>query len=153
MRRGWLIIVALMGSGCYSESVLRDTTRITPQTRLSVELTPVGALSLAREIGDGVDFVEGIVRVAHPDTLHLAVVRTGHPRRGYQRWAGEPLSIPVSHTASIAVRAIDKRRTALLAAGLSVAAFYLIRASTLSVGGIEAPDDDDPPPTPDVRLP
>lgn len=150
------IVVALslvFCGACLSDTTLRDVSQITPQSRLAVQLTAAGSFALSADLGEGTDFVEGVIQTVRPDTLHLAVIRTGHPRRGFQAWSGELVHIPVSSTAAIAVRQLDRRRTALLSVGLMAATYFLIRASSLTVGGFEGSPDEETPPTPDLRQP
>jgi len=136
MRTAILITTASLTAGCYSYLPLR-TPDLDPAPGMSVAvtLTDAGTQELGPYLGPDAFIVRGRYVRADERGLVLAVVQVETKRGDWQPWAGESVTLPTGHIASLEARRLAKGRTVLLA-GVGVASLAATTlAFTLTGGG------------------
>ena len=93
---------------------------VQPGARVVAELSDVGMVEMARYVGPGVTRIEGTLVEAADSAVTIAVSTT-YRRDGTENlWAGDRVPVPRPLVSGLAVRQVDKKRTAL-AIGTAVA--------------------------------
>ncbi|PYP49961.1 MAG: hypothetical protein DMD45_12730 [Gemmatimonadetes bacterium] len=133
MRVAMLIAVACLTGACYNYSPL---TQPTPETGayVSVTLTDAGSVDLARYLGPSVFVVRGRYVGADEQGLVLTVSSVELVRGDQIAWAGERVTLPNDRIASVQVRQLSKRRSALLV-GVGITGLVATTAAFGLVGG------------------
>ena len=123
----------LLGAGCYSYARTPAGAPV-PVGPVRVTLADSARGALAPQIGPAGAVLQGQAVGTAPDgSLSLAVTQVTRANGVDEFWRGERVHIPAAALTRIEVRRFDRRRTALLAAGL-VGGVVLARA----FGGSEA---------------
>jgi hypothetical protein len=133
--------------GCYLEQPL-TVTPPAPATRIIAQLTDSGTVALSNSIGAGALEVEGVVRSADADTWTLQLVRVDHRDGRTINWNREAVTVRPSLLTNPMVRVLDKKRSWLAAAGITIGAIVLARAFDL----LGSPDDEPEEPPPPASL-
>src|SRR5438128_6545214 len=134
MRSAIMIAAASLTAGCYSYNPLR-TPDPEPGMSVAVTLTDAGTLELGPYLGLDAFIVRGRYVRADERGLVLAVLQVETKRGDWQPWAGESVTLPTGHIASLEARRLAKGRTVLLA-GVGVASLAATTlAFTLTGGG------------------
>jgi hypothetical protein len=141
-----LVVVCASSIGCYLERPLTVTPL--PTTRVIAQLTDSGTVALSNSIGPGALEVEGVVSNADANAWTLQLVRVDHRDGRTINWNREPITVRTSLIANPVVRVLDKRRSWLAAAGITIGAIVLARAFDL----FGSPDDEPEPPPPPASL-
>ena len=134
-----LLGLALL-AGCYTYRTAGpvDTTAPDAGTRIEVSLTQQGAVSLAAQLGPGVQSVEGNLLGTDETGLSLAVWEVEDARRARSDWKGEQVTIPREAIAAVRRRIFSAGATGLLGgllAGGALAAYEVFKGSG-SVAGV-----------------
>src|SRR2546422_9908340 len=122
-----ILIAAGLTAGCYSYHPL-STPDPEPGMSVAVTLPDAGTLELGPYLGPDAFIVRGRYVRADERGLVLAVVQVETKRGDWQPWAGESVTLPTGHIASLEARRLAKGRTMLLA-GVGVAG---LAATTLA---------------------
>ena len=131
MRTRSLAPILCILCACY-ESVPTELGRIQPGLKLRVSLTDVGADSLARYLGPGVETINGRLIDATPTGVSLAVTQVSMRSGEEQFWKGETVVIPRSSLGTVQSRRVNKLKSFLIA-GASVVALASLKLA--GVGG------------------
>jgi len=113
MRIEMAIAAACLTAGCYNYSPLTQPTP-EPGAYLAVTLTDAGSVDLARYLGPSVFVARGRYVGQDDNGLVLAVSSVELVRGDQVPWAGERVTLPNDRIASVQVRQLSKRRSALL---------------------------------------
>src|SRR2546429_64031 len=143
--RAAILIAAGLTAGCYSYHRL-GTPDPEPGMSVAVTLTDAGTQELGRYLGPDAFIVRGRYVRADERGLVVAVVQVETKRGDWQPWAGESVTLPTGHIASLEARRLAKGRTVLLA-GVGVASLAATPlAFTLAGGGGGSGGGRAPPP-------
>ncbi|NUO38420.1 MAG: hypothetical protein HOQ31_07445 [Gemmatimonadaceae bacterium] len=115
-----------MANGCYSY-LPASAGPISSESTTRLYLTSNGSAGLAPVLGPDVLTVDGHVIAATDSTLQLSVTALGRQNRDADRWAGEPVVIPRTYVHRLAVRQLDRSRTAV-AALMAVGGILVLRS-------------------------
>jgi hypothetical protein len=116
---------------CY-ESVPTELGRVQPGLKLRVSLTDMGADSLARYLGPGVETIDGKLISTTATGVSLAVTQVSMRSGQEQFWKGETVVIPRSSLGTVQSRRVNKLKSFLIA-GASVVALASLKLA--GVGG------------------
>ena len=144
MKKPVLILAVAALGGCYASTPIVSETRLAPDSRVLAQLTDQGTVDLARMLGPSIAGVEGRLVSLGSDTVTLRLNRTFSRQGVTALWGGETVHIARVQIALLSERQIDRRRTIVAVAGVTVAAVALV--SGLKFLGIGTVDRD--PPTP-----
>ena len=144
MRTRSLAPILCILCACY-ESVPTELGRIQPGLKLRVSLTDMGADSLARYLGPGVETIDGRLIDATATGVSLAVTQVSMRSGEEQFWKGETVVIPRSSLATVQSRRVNKLKSFLIA-GASVVALASLKLA--GVGGNNGGTVGHPPPPP-----
>lgn len=145
MRASIVVTITCLGAGCYSYNPL-TTPSPEPGSFVAVTLTASGAQDLARYLGPNVVVVRGRY-VGDSDQAVLVSVSSVELVRGDEMdWAGERVALPNNAIASVQVRQLSKRRSALLV-GVGITGFVATTAAFGLGGGGTPPGGGGTPPT------
>jgi hypothetical protein len=135
MRTSMLIAAAWLTGACYNYSPLALPSP-EPGAYLAVTLTDAGAVDLARYLGPNVFVVRGrYVGDAGQGGVLMSVSSVELVRGDQVDWKGERVTLPESAIASVQVRQLSKRRSALLV-GVGLTGLVATTAAfTLNGGG------------------
>jgi hypothetical protein len=131
MRTRSLAPILCILCACY-ESVPTELGRIQPGLKLRVSLTDMGADSLARYLGPGVETIDGRLIDATATGVSLAVTQVSMRSGEEQFWKGETVVIPRSSLGTVQSRRVNKLKSFLIA-GASVVALASLKLA--GVGG------------------
>ena len=137
---------ALLLSGCYRYAPFAPAATA-PGTEVRVYLTPQGTSRVAPTLGPETTVVAGRADAGRDGGMALLVSSTTKAYGGTVRWMGERVTIPLGVIARSERRVLDRRRTALAAGAVALAAgagYAILRA----VNGGGSADGSDPPPPP-----
>jgi hypothetical protein len=143
-RRIRALLLSVLAGGCYRYSAI-DPNAATPASDVRLNLTAAGSVALVTTLGVSTAAVEGrVVRVTDGSYV-LAVSST--LKRGDEDpaamtrtvWAGESITIPKSDVASVELRSLDRRRTAVAASAATVLG---VLAAKLIVHGVGSSSSD-----------
>ena len=113
MRVSTLIAAACLSAGCYNYGPLA-TPSPEPGTYVAVTLTDAGAVDLASYLGPNVFVVRGRYVADAAQGVLVSVSSVELVRGDQVDWKGEQVTLPNSAIASVQVRQLSKRRSALL---------------------------------------
>jgi hypothetical protein len=150
MRRivAWAVAaVCIINIGCYLERPL-TVTPPPPATRIIAQLTDSGTVALSNFIGAGALEVEGVVSAADANSWTLQMIRVDHRDGRTINWNREAVSVRPSLLMNPTVRSLDKKRSWLAAAGITIVAILAAQAFDL----LGSPDDEPEPPPPPASL-
>jgi hypothetical protein len=86
-----------------------------------VSLTPSGAEEVTTQVGPRVTTLDGRVIGARDSALAVAVTQLTRSPVGEEFWTGDSVVVPVRGVGSLAVRQLDRQRSAWATGGLLVA--------------------------------
>lgn len=115
---------------CYTVKPL-DTTPPAPATHISAQLTDSGTVMMGNALGPGVVSVEGVVKSADRNAWTLRMVSVGQRDGRSILWNHELVSFPSRALREAHVRKLDRRKSWLAAAGITIGAFVAARAFDL----------------------
>lgn len=140
------LIATSVTVACYSYLPL-TTPNPAPGSAVAVTLTDAGTLELGRYLGFDVHRLRGryLGGDEHQVTMAVAIVETKHG--DWTPWAGESVSIPMAHVASVDQRRLAKGRTFLLA-GAGIAGVLTTALAFTLAGRGTSPSTTRPPPPP-----
>lgn len=144
MRASIVVAITCLAGGCYDYNPL---TTPSPElgTYVAVTLTDAGTQELARYLGPNVFVVRGRY-VGNSDQAVLVSVSSVELVRGDEiDWAGERVALPNDAIASVQVRQLSKRRSALLV-GVGITGLVATTAAFALSGGGTPPGGGGPPP-------
>lgn len=133
MRVELLIAAACLTAGCYNYSPLTQPTP-EPGAYVSLTLTDAGTVDLARYLGPSVFVVRGRYVAADDRGLIVSVSSVELVRGDEIAWAGERVTLPNDRIASVQVRQLSKRRSALLV-GVGITGLVATTAAFGLIGG------------------
>ncbi|HEX5725840.1 MAG TPA: hypothetical protein VFX98_10275 [Longimicrobiaceae bacterium] len=140
-RGGWLLLgllgwTTVLQAGCYSVHPVADTA-LTPGTRLVATLTPQGSEQLASQVGPRVVALEGTLVGTQGQEWEVYVNTLVKRDSTEEHWNGERVVIPRLAIASLSERRLDRTRSYLAAAAITVGALLVARGfqSGLFLGG------------------
>src|SRR5688572_25879128 len=138
-----MAVICITTAGCYLEQPL-TVIPPPPTTRIIAQLTDSGTVALSDDIGPGALEVEGVVSSADANAWTLQLIRVDHRDGRSINWNREPVTMRRSLLSNPMVRRLDKKRSWLAAAGITIGAILAARAFDL----LGSPDDepDQPPP-------
>ena len=143
--RAAILIAASLTAACYSYHPL-GTPDPAPGASVAVTLTDAGTLELGPYLGPDAFIVRGRYVGADERGLVLSVVQVETKRGDWHPWAGESVTLPTGHIASLEARQLAKGRTMLLA-GVGVAGLAATTlAFTLTGSGSSGPGSGSRPP-------
>jgi hypothetical protein len=128
-----ILIAAGFTAGCYSYHPLR-TPDPEPGMSVAVTLTDAGTQALGPYLGPDAFIVRGRYVSADERGLVLSVVQVETKRGDWHPWAGESVTLPTAHIASLEGRRLAKGRTVLLA-GVGVASVTATALAFVLSGG------------------
>lgn len=144
MRVETLIAAACLTAGCYNYSPLTQPTP-EPGAYVSVTLTDAGAVDLARYLGPSVFVVRGRYVGTDDRGLVVSVASVELTRGDAIAWAGERVTLPNDRIASVQVRQLSKRRSALLV-GVGITGLVATTAAFALWGEANSGASTGPPP-------
>jgi len=133
MRAAMLLTAVCLTAGCYNYSPLTQPTP-EPGAYLAVTLTDAGSVDLARYLGPSVFAVRGRYVGEDEQGLLLSVSSVELVRGDQLPWAGERVALPKDRIASVQVRQLSKRRSALLV-GVGITGLVATTAAFGLIGG------------------
>ena len=137
------LVICLSAAGCYQQRPLQTPTPA-PATRVVAQLTDSGTVVMGSALGPGVLAVEGVVAKADEHAWTLQMVRVDQRDGRSISWNRELVSFPRNLLANPNVVVLDKKRSWLAAAGITVGAIVLARV--FNVIGSDENQDGDPNP-------
>jgi len=114
---------------CY-ESIPTELGRVEPGTKLRVSLTDLGADSLARYLGPGVETIDGKLISTTETRVSLAVTQVSMRSGQDQFWKGETVVVPRSSLGTVQARRVNKPKSLLLAGA------FVVALTTLKLAGV-----------------
>jgi hypothetical protein len=111
------------GTGCYEYNAA-SVTGVRPGETVHLVLSPSGSTALATAIGPNATTLDGRILRGDSGQLTLAVTQIERSVGPEEFMRDEAITIPTQHTASIAVRRLDRPRT-FLTVGALVAGVFL----------------------------
>jgi hypothetical protein len=114
---------------CY-ESVPTELGRVQPGTKLRVSLTDLGADSLARYLGRGVETIDGKLISTTETGVSLAVTQVSTRSGQDQFWKGETVVIPRSSLRTVQARRVNKLKSLLMSGA------FVVALTTLRLTGV-----------------
>jgi hypothetical protein len=131
-----LVFCAALG-GCYTRQPL-ETIPPEPNVRVVALLTDSGTVAMSNAIGAGALEVEGVVARASQTEWTFAMMRVDHRDGRSISWNHELVTFPAATLSKPMVVALNKKKSWLAAAGITVGAFLVASA----FGVINAGEDD-----------
>ncbi|HLB11170.1 MAG TPA: hypothetical protein VK617_16655, partial [Gemmatimonadaceae bacterium] len=104
--------------------------RVQPGTKLRVSLTDLGADSLARYLGRGVETIDGKLISTTETGVSLAVTQVSTRSGQDQFWKGETVVIPRSSLGTVQARRVNKLKSLLLSGA------FVVALTTLRLTGV-----------------
>ncbi len=144
-----LVLIVLV-SGCYRSVPLETSTPPIGQT-VSFIISDVGRVRLADRLGPGVTRIEGRVVGVEPEEYQISVFRIAQIDGGVSQWTGETIRLDRGFVDRLQGRQLSKKRTWILAAGVTAGVALFI--ATRGLSGVFQGEDDpgDPTDPPDSR--
>jgi hypothetical protein len=136
-----LAVYALV-AGCYSHVPVAAPA---PSTRIIAQVTDTGSVVMANAIGSAATEVEGVIAGVTDGAWRLQLVRVDHRGGMSSLWKREEVAFPRIALTNVREKRLDKKRSWLLAGGLTVGVVLVSRA----FGGLVTGGSDDggtPPP-------
>jgi hypothetical protein len=130
-------------SACYKEMPL-ETRPPAPSTRIVAELTDSGTVALAKAIGPGALVVEGVINSADQSSWVLQMLRVDHRDGRSVNWNHELVAFAPNLLTRPTVKVLDRTRSWLAGAGITLGAFILAR--TFNLFGADDAEEEVPPP-------
>jgi hypothetical protein len=123
--------------------------------RVQFVLNDQGRVALSNKLGPAVEKAEGQVVAVDGSSFDINVFRVGQIGGGSVMWNGERVSISRDQVLGYQVRRLDKGRTALVAASVTVGLLLVFFGKSLFIpgGGVEDPPSTLPGPHEQRRLP
>lgn len=130
-------------AGCYASMPVQGTPMA--GTTVVLDLNDRGRVALGDQIGPSARSIEGQVTSASDSTYSLRVSAVAYLNGQSNRWAGEPMSVPVNLVSQATQRTFSRTRSTLLGAAAAAALAILIMSTNL-IGGASGGVGGDPPP-------
>jgi hypothetical protein len=134
----------LLLCACYVTTPVPSAPAPAPGTKLHVELTDAGSMSLAQYLGPNVNYVDGRLLGESDTTMSLSVSGLTFRSGLEQYWKGENVSLPHSAIATIQQKKVSWWRSSLLAGGVIAGIASIGLVAGVASGG---PRHSGPPPT------
>ena len=135
-------------AGCYVNRPLLDSRpEPAPGTRLVIELTDVGRVAMAPQVGPDVGRVEGALIQRSDSQYVLGVSKVFGLYGALQKWEGEQMAFPAPYVRRLYERRFSLARTLVVAGGMTVGLVVLgVSTSLLGGGGNDSGGGPTPPP-------
>ncbi len=129
-----LVLLPLL-AGCYVNRPVADVQpEPAPGTRLVIELTDVGRVAMAPQVGPDVGRVEGAL-IQRSDSQYVLGIQKVYGLYGaLQKWEGEQMTFPKTYVRRLFERRFSLGRTLIVAGGVT-ACLVTLGASTSLLGG------------------
>lgn len=136
----------LWATGCYTYAP-SAASDIVPSTVVAVEISDVGRLALAGQVGPEVARIEGEVVQRSDTSLSLMVSEVSYLNGLLNKWQGQAVSLRIEDVKLFSQRKLSTGRTAL---GLAMVGGLVALALSKNFRGIFTgdPGPDKPPPNP-----
>ena len=131
-----LLLCAVLG-GCYTRRPL-ETIPPAPNVRVVALLTDSGTVAMSNALGAGALEVEGVVARASQTEWTVAMMRVDHRDGRSVPWNRELVTFPATTLTQPVMIALNKKKSWLAAAGITVGALVVAQA----FGVINAGEDD-----------
>lgn len=142
----WTLVVVPILAGCYTYVPLGATRpEAVPGTRLAIELTDVGRVGMAPQVGAEADRLEGVLIARSDTTYELGVSMLIGLWGAQSKWSGERVTVRSDYVRRMSVRRFSGWRTAVLVGGASAGFLAFVLTRNL-LGGGSTPDSPPPPP-------
>ena len=141
-----LAVVALfpaLAVGCYTYAPV--TAAPQPGAHVALDVNDRGRLGIADSLGPGVTRIEGLLAERTDSAYVIRVAEVSAIRAPRAKWSGETVSLRPEYISGITQRRFSKRRTALLAAGVTAAVVAFIASRDLLGIGGDGDGDRNPP--------
>src|SRR5919202_5281342 len=123
-RAACVAALATTAGGCFAYRTTQ-AGGVQPGQVVRVSLTPSGADEVTRQVGPRVTTLDGRVIAARDSALSVAVTQLTRAPAGEEFWTGDSVVVPVRGVSALAVRRLDRQRSALATGGVLVAAVLL----------------------------
>lgn len=137
VRRVRVLVVGLAvmaSTGCYSYSAVPMTEPLVEQAA-EFRISDAGRVQLTRELGSGVETVEGRIVRQDANGWTVKVYRITNIRDEVSTWSGEEVDIPASAVELLQSRHFDRQRSVVaLAAFAGGVTFFVLTRSILGGG-------------------
>ena len=138
--RRWVGVVGVMVlPACYRAVPIDASTPPVGET-VSFVISDRGRVGLGDRLGPGVARVEGRVVEAGGEEFVVNVFRVASLNGETSAWSGETVRLNREYVERLQGRQLNKRRTALVAAGVTAVVVYFI--ATRGLGGLFSGDDE-----------
>jgi len=126
---------SLLLQGCYSSLPLQEGPAPTAQ-RVVLSLNDQGRAALSQQLGTAVDRIEGEILSENEGGYAVSVFHVSQLNGNSATWNGEHVTVAKSQISGFQLRRLNRTRTALLAAGVTVGVVALFFGrSLLGFGG------------------
>ena len=141
------LLMATLTVGCYTYTPVASVASagLPEGTPAQVELTDLGAATLAGAIGPRGRAIEGVVRQVTDSTVTLSATTVRRRDGSEESWNGEAVAVPRTLIAGVGRRTLSPGRTAGALAAVAVAVALLVRSFG---GGSNGGSTGGPLPTP-----
>lgn len=119
---------ALAAGGCFAYR-RAEPTSLQPGEGVRIVLSSAGSQELTTQVGPRVTRLEGRVIGARDTALSVAVRQLLRTPASEEFWNGDSVVVPVRVVDTVAVRRLDRRRSALAVGGTLVAVLVLRRVA------------------------
>ena len=134
-----LFLCAVLG-GCYTRRPL-ETIPPQPNLRVVALLTDSGTVAMSNAIGAGAQEVEGVVARATDTEWTFAMMRVDHRDGRSIPWNRELVTFPSATLTKPVVVALNKKKSWLAAAGITIGAYLVASAFGVINSGEEDPTE------------
>lgn len=128
-------LAMLVLCGCYVTTPVSMQPAPVAGTKLHVELTDAGTVSLAQYLGPNVTYVDGRLLAQTDTAMSLSVSGTTLRSGDEQYWKGENVSLPHSAVATVQQKKVSWVRSGLLGGAIVAALTSIKLAAGTSSGG------------------
>ncbi len=142
----WTLVVVPALAGCYTYIPLGGVRpEAAPGARVAIELTDVGRVAMAPQLGPEANRVEGVLRAQSDSTFDVDVSMLIGLWGAQSKWEGEQVTIRKDYVRRMSERRFSAWRTAVVAGGAGAGFLVFVLTRSLIGGGSTA---DNPPPPP-----
>lgn len=121
-----LVGLVLASGACYVQRPLSSPIP-DASTRIVAHITDTGSVALATMIGPGARLVEGVVVRAEPSAWDMEVIRVDYRGGTSQLWNRERVTFPRYALTSASERALNRKRTWIIAVAITGTAILAAR--------------------------
>ena len=120
--------------GCY-ESLPLQQGAAPAARRVELVLNDEGRVGLRSKLGPAVDRIEGEIVSQDTGSYTISVFHLRQMNGNSATWTGEQVAVAKEYTIGYQLRQLNKARTTFLAAGVTVALFFIFFGKSLNIGG------------------